>query len=197
MTSWWPISPCWVRVIAEWIRRKVCPAPVCAHMIGNTFLEKPKEFIFRRSRRVLMASRRTVGSKTQLSDCHDASPSQYVKISHAVMCDVWMERLYQHVARHRYAASGSQPDFFFPLSLLPAAELETSPVNFTVNECSSSVCLIPHVLEPVLVLIASRKHARISSGKHDIRGWLSEHPRRQKMLLSWFSWLQNDASEWI
>lgn len=48
-----------------------------------------------------------------------------------------MERPYQHVARHRYDASGSLPTplssllllsflFFFPPAL-PAAELETSP----------------------------------------------------------------------
>lgn len=75
--------------------------------------------------------------------------------------------LYQHVARHRYAASGSQPSLFF--SSAACRRAASVAVNFTVNECSSSGCLVPHVLKPVHI----KKYARISSSDHDIRGRLS------------------------
>lgn len=119
-----------VRVIAEWIRRKVCPAPVCARLAG------------------IKISAVTVLCVLLASYTHHMSAWVITVIlkDDFTSVDVYeWTRVYQHVARHRYGAPGSQPDLFIPPPSASCRRAGNVSVIFTVNECSSAVCLFIHV----------------------------------------------------
>lgn len=133
-----------VRVIAEWIRRKVCPARVRTH--GWQHLLKNLESD---------SSQHPSRFSGTWAECYTlrqicvtvpwlfASWQRQCAGCDTVCAAYEWKRLYQHVARHRYAASGSQPSLFSSAACRRAGNVS---VSFTVNECSSSsVCLILHV----------------------------------------------------
>lgn len=93
------------------------------------------------------------------------------------MCDVWMEWLYQHVARHRYPASGSQPGpslslslFFFLLCCLPQSWKRLPSISRLINAAARSASSL--MSSTLCSLDCIKIYAWISSSKHDIRGRL-------------------------
>lgn len=152
VTSWWnwPISPCCVRVTAEWIRRKVCPrlAPPQDHTIH--IFHQWKNFVT-----LCIWDGVCVHAIAHRTPIKHGFPFTTWKAWYAN--SIHERGNINMLLLHRHTASGTQPRF----SCAHCRRAGNVSVNFTVNECSSPVCFIP--MPASVYGISSNKMQRIFS----------------------------------